>query len=66
MAVALSASGVAIARHALFMEPLNAWASAVRPYAMFALIVVLVVLVVLASLVRRWWKQREVAAAAAE
>jgi len=63
MAVVLSASGVAIALYALFMEPLNAWAAAVHPYALFA---VIVVLAGLAWVVRRWWKRREVQAAAAE
>lgn len=61
LAVVLSASGVAIALYALFLEPLNAWAAVVHPYALFA---VIVVLAVLAWVARRLWKRRDVHAAA--
>jgi len=60
--VVLSATGLAIYLYALFLEPLNAWASAVHPYAVF---VVIVTLAVLAWLARRWWMRREAQAGAA-
>ena len=59
--VVLSATGLAIFLYALFLEPLNAWASAVHPYAVFA---VIVTLAVLAWLARRWWLRREAPARA--
>jgi uncharacterized membrane protein len=59
--VVLSATGLAIYLYALFLEPLNAWASAVHPYAVF---VVIVTLAVLAWLARRWWMRREAQAGA--
>jgi uncharacterized membrane protein len=52
--VVLSASGVAIAVYAMFLEPLNALASDVHPYALFA---VIVGLVGMAWVARLWWKQ---------
>ena len=39
LAVVLSATGLAIVIYARFLEQMDAWASAVHPYAVFALIV---------------------------
>ena len=50
LAVVLSATGLAIVIYAR----LDAWASAVHPYAVFALIVALALL---AWLARRWWRR---------
>ena len=61
--VVLSATGLAIYLYALFLEPLNAWASAVHPYAVFG---VIVALAMLAWLARRWWRRREAQAGAAK
>ncbi|HSQ71008.1 MAG TPA: small multi-drug export protein [Rubrivivax sp.] len=63
LAVVLSATGLAIFLYALFLEPLNAWASAVHPYAVFA---VIVVLALLAWLARRWWLRHGTAPGAAK
>jgi uncharacterized membrane protein len=54
LAVVLSATALAIVVYARFLEQMDAWASAVHPYAVFALIVALAVL---AWLARRWWRR---------
>jgi len=55
LAVVLSATGLAIVVYARFLEQVDAWASAVHPYAVFGLIVALAVL---AWLAQRWWKRQ--------
>jgi uncharacterized membrane protein len=54
LAVVLSATGLAIVVYARFLEQVDAWASAVHPYAVFALIVALALLVWGAQ---RWWRR---------
>ena len=51
LAIVLSATGLAIVVYARFLEQAEAWASAVHPYAVFA---VIIALALLAWLVRRW------------
>jgi len=54
LAVVLSATALAIVIYARFLEQIDAWASAVHPYAVFA---VLVAIALLAWAVRRWMRR---------
>ncbi|WP_119290937.1 small multi-drug export protein [Azohydromonas sediminis] len=57
LAVVLSATALAIVIYARFLDQIDAWASAVHPYAVFA---VLVALAVLAWGVQRWMRRARV------
>jgi uncharacterized membrane protein len=54
LAVVLSATGLAIVVYARLFEQIDAWTSALHPYAVFA---VIVALALLAWLVRRWMRR---------
>ncbi|WP_119354794.1 small multi-drug export protein [Azohydromonas sediminis] len=57
LAVVLSATALAIVIYARFLDQIDAWASAVHPYAVFA---VLVALAVLAWGIQRWMRRARV------
>ena len=63
LAVVLSATGLAIVVYARFLDQVDAWASAVHPYAVFA---VIVALAVAAWLAQRWWRRQGPPPGAAE
>ena len=54
LSVVLSATGLAIVVYARLFEQIDAWTSALHPYAVFA---VIVALALLAWLVRRWMRR---------